>query len=116
MPIGAAYVFIVSMDVAPDKEALFNQVYDKEHVPNLLKVPGVRAVTRLKTHPATVVIGSEKKTLDGGGAATYVAMYELDSPDVLTSRAWQQAAEAGRWPTEVRPYTTNRHHIVRKVI
>jgi hypothetical protein len=25
----------------PDKETLFNEVYDTEHVPNLLKVPGV---------------------------------------------------------------------------
>jgi hypothetical protein len=32
------------MDVDPDKEALFNEVYDTEHVPNLLKVPGVHAV------------------------------------------------------------------------
>ena len=35
------YPFIASMDVEPDKEALFNEVYDKEHVPNPMKVPGV---------------------------------------------------------------------------
>jgi hypothetical protein len=116
MPLAAPYLFVVSMDVAPEKEALFNEVYDTEHVPLLLKVPGVRGVTRLRTVPASVVIGGEKKTLDGGGAPTYVAIYELDSPDVLTSRAWQEAAEAGRWPAEVRPYTKNRHHVVRKVI
>ena len=27
------YLFIVSMDVEPEKEALFNEVYDEEHVP-----------------------------------------------------------------------------------
>ncbi len=32
----------------PDKEDLLNGVYDTEHVPNLLKVPGVHAVTRTK--------------------------------------------------------------------
>ena len=26
------------------------------------------------------------------------------------------AVELGRWPNEVRPYTSNRHHIVRKVV
>jgi len=32
--------------VDADKDALFNEVYDTEHIPNLLKIPGVRAVTR----------------------------------------------------------------------
>ena len=31
------------MDVEPDKEALFNEVYDEEHVPNPINVPGVAA-------------------------------------------------------------------------
>ena len=116
MPIASKYLFIVSMDVAKDKEALFNEVYDKEHVPLLGKVPGVGAITRLKTVPAAFNIGGEKKTLDGAGMAHYVAIYELDSPDVLLSKEWAEAGEKGRWPKEVRPYTTNRHHIVRKVI
>src|SRR5690606_28743503 len=48
MPIKTRYILTVSMDVDADKEALFNEVYDTEHVPLLLKVPGVLAVTRLK--------------------------------------------------------------------
>jgi hypothetical protein len=116
MPVTTKYVFIVSMDVAPEKEALFNEIYDREHVPNLLKVPGVRSVTRLRTEPASFRLGGEAKRLTGEGAPTYVAIYEIDSPDVLTSPAWAEAAELGRWPTEVRPYTSNRHHIVRKVV
>ena len=40
------YLFTASMDVDPEKEALFNEVYDTEHVPLLQKVPGVLAVTR----------------------------------------------------------------------
>ena len=116
MPITTRYVFIVSMDVTPEKEALFNEVYDHEHVPHLLKVPGVRAVTRLRTEPARVTIGGQQKPLTGDGAPRYVAMYEIDSPDVLTSAAWAQAVEQGRWPAEVRPYTSNRHHILRAVV
>jgi hypothetical protein len=27
-----------------------------------------------------------------------------------------EAAEQGRWPSEVRPFTSNRRHIVRKII
>jgi hypothetical protein len=104
------------MDVAPEKEALFNEVYDTEHVPNLLKVPGVRSVTRLRTERASVNISGEQKPVTGDGAPTYTAIYEIDSPEVLTSEAWAQAVELGRWPSEVRPFTSNRHHIVRKVI
>ena len=116
MPIATRYLFVVSMDVAPDKEALFNEVYDTEHVPLLLKVPGVRAVTRLKTEPAAFMIGGERKALDGGGAPAYVALYEIDHPDVLLSAEWAAAVEHGRWPTEVRPYTSNRHHVVRRIV
>ena len=116
MPVTTEYVFIVSMDVAPEKETLFNEVYDREHVPNLLKVPGVRSVTRLRTQPARFSISGQTKPLTGEGSSRYMAICEIDSPDVLTSAAWAEAAELGRWPTEVRPHTSNRHHIVRKVI
>jgi hypothetical protein len=116
MPVTTKYVFIASMDVAPEKEALFNQVYDLEHVPNLLKVPGVRSVTRLRTEPASFTIGGQTKQLVGEGAPKYTAIYEIDSPEVLNSAAWADASELGRWPTEVRPYTSNRQHIVRRVV
>jgi hypothetical protein len=38
MAAKARYIFIASMDVQPEKEALFNELYDTEHVPLLLKV------------------------------------------------------------------------------
>jgi hypothetical protein len=116
MPVTTKYVFIASMDVAPEKEALFNEVYDTEHVPNLLKVPGVHGVTRLRTEPASFSIGGQKRSLTGEGAPRYTAIYEIDSPEVISSAAWAEASELGRWPTEVRPHTSNRHHIVRKVV
>ena len=116
MSLSGKYLFMVAMDVAKDKEALFNEVYDKEHVPLLSKVPGVRGVSRLKTEPAAFNIGGERKVLDGAGQASYVAIYEIDSPAVLLSKEWAEAGEKGRWPKEVRPFTSNRRHIVRKVI
>jgi hypothetical protein len=116
MPVTAMYVFIVTMDVAPEKEALFNEIYDREHVPYLLKVPGVRSAARLRVEPATVNIGGETKQLTGEDAPRYMAIYEIDGPDVLMSAAWAEAGEQGRWPVEVRPYTSNRHHVVRKVL
>jgi hypothetical protein len=47
---------------------------------------------------------------------SYVAIYEIDSPDVLLSKEWAAAGEKGRWPSEVRPFTSNRRHVVRKII
>jgi len=107
MPISSKYLFVVSMDVDPDKEALFNEVYDTEHVPNLLKVPGVRAVTRMAgEHFAVSIGGAEKKVVHEG--PRYSAVYEIDDPRVLTSPEWTKAVEQGRWPGQVRPFTRNR--------
>jgi hypothetical protein len=115
MPIGASYVFMVSMDVASEKEDLFNEVYDEEHIPNLLRVPGVLSVTRVKSEPFAISIGGGRKEIPLANPC-YTAIYELESPDVLVSDAWARAVEAGRWPGEVRPFTTNRRHVLAKVI
>ena len=112
----AKYLFIASMDVDADKEALFNEVYDTEHVPELLKVPGVVSVRRAVREPLTMFIGGEKKTIVAEGEPRYSAYYELESADVLTSPAWGKAVEAGRWPSQVRPYTRNRRHVLRKLL
>lgn len=115
MPLQGKYLFIVSMDVAPAKEALFNEVYDTEHVPRLLTVPGVVSVTRLTREPLTLSIGGECRAIDTEAEPRYSALYEIESPDVLVSREWAEAVEAGRWPEQVRPYTTNRRHVLQKV-
>jgi len=111
----ARYLFTASMDVDPDKEALFNEVYDTEHIPELLKVPGVLAVTRMTLAPLKMSMGGEVKTIVAEGEPKYSAFYELESADVLTSAAWAAAVEKGRWPAQVRPYTRNRRHTLRKV-
>jgi hypothetical protein len=115
MPGKAKFLFTASMDVAPEKEALFNEVYDKEHIPELLKVPGVLSVRRAVTVPLTMFIGGEKKTIVAEGEPRYSAYYELESAEVLTSDAWAKAVEMGRWPAQVRPHTRNRRHVLRKL-
>ena len=88
-------LYLVRMDVAHDHERTFNDVYDKEHVPNLRAVKGVRRASRYRQASAT--------------EPRYMAAYELDGLDVLDSTAFKAAGEAGRWPTAVRPHTMNRH-------
>jgi hypothetical protein len=114
MPIKSRYLFVVSMDVDPDKEALFNEVYDTEHVPNLLKVPGVHAAARMESEPFVMSIGGEENRVAQDGAY-YSALYEIDGPHVLVSQEWAKASEAGRWPGEVRPFTRNRRHALYKL-
>ena len=114
MPFKTKYLFVVSMDVDRDKEALFNEVYDTEHVPLLSKVPGVKGVSRMKGEDFMMQLGGEKMQKKHDGAA-YTAVYEIDSPAVLMSPEWAKAGEQGRWPGEVRPFTKNRSHKVFKV-
>jgi len=109
MPINSKYLFVASMDVDPDKEELFNEVYDTEHLPNLLKVPGVQSVARMVGEPFSISIGGEEKRVPHDGPR-HSALYEIDSPHVLVSREWTKAVEAGRWSREVRPFTHNRRH------
>jgi hypothetical protein len=114
MSINSKYLFVVSMDVDPGKTALFNEVYDTEHVPNLLKVPGVHAAARTECEPFVINIGGEEKRIEQAGPR-YSVFYEIDGPHVLVSREWAKASEAGRWPGEVRPFTRNRRHALYKI-
>jgi hypothetical protein len=116
MPSRTKYIFTASMDVDADKEDLFNEVYDTEHVPLLLKVPGVISVTRYTTQPLTMIMGGERRTIVAEGEPKYSAVYEIESPDVLTSEGWANAVDQGRWPDQVRPFTSNRRHVLRKVV
>ena len=111
----ARYLFVVSMDVEPGKESVFNEVYDSEHIPNLLQVPGVLSAVRMTNEPLTMMIGGERKTIVAEGEPRYTAIYELESAEVLLGDAWARAVEKGRWPAEVRPYTRNRRHVLKKI-
>jgi len=82
------------MDVQHDKEALFNEVYDTEHLPELNRLPGVSRISRYRT-----AVPHEPR---------YMVIYEIDHPDIPTSPAWKIAADKGRWAPQVRPYTLNR--------
>jgi hypothetical protein len=92
--ISTRYVLIASMDVTPEAEPLFNEVYDTEHVPNLLQVPGVRSVTRMKGEPARFAIAGAVRELPAP-SPIYTAIYEIDNPQVLQSPEWAEAVERG---------------------
>ena len=104
------YLFIASMDVDPDRDAIFNDVYNNEHCPLLTQVPGVDSVVRYETQTLTMIMGGETRTIVTEGEPRYHALYQLDNPEVLISQAWADAVDSGRWPEQVRPFTANRRH------
>ena len=116
MATPAQYLFIASMDVDPDKLNIFNEVYDKEHVPMLKKVTGVVDIYRLSLEPLKLSMGGSIQEIVADGEPNFAAYYWIQSPDVLTSSAWGDAIEEGRWPEHVRPFTKNRRHVLRKVM
>jgi hypothetical protein len=111
MAIQGPYLFSAAMDVRPEKEALFHEVYDREHVPMLLRVPGVISVARFAVQDeVTVLIAGRRTRVPMEGEPRFHALYEIEGPEVLTSEAWGAAVDRGRWPEQVRPFTQNRRH------
>src|SRR5260370_40835306 len=88
------------MGLDPAQERLFNEVYDREHVPSLLTVPGVVAVSRYELQPLTMSIGGQPKTIVIENAPKYGALYEIESPDVLISESWAKGVEQERGPAQ----------------
>jgi hypothetical protein len=81
-------------------------------VPYLTSVPGVVAATRSVREPLRMMLAGEERTKDAGNEPRYSVIYEIEDPEVLLSPEWAEAGERGRWPTEVRPFTTNRRHVL----
>lgn len=93
------YVYAVQISVPPEIETRFNELYDSEHIPAILRVEGVRSCTRYRLEWA-----------DGGDMPEYLALYEVDDPELPRSEAWKHHANSGSWPTEIRPHMTVRRH------
>jgi hypothetical protein len=94
-----SYIYVVQMDIPAQHEAEMNRVYNTEHVPMLSKVPGVHKVTRYRLEQS-----------NDSRMQKYLAIYEIDSPAVVESKAWAEAGAWGDWATKIRPHTTSRHH------
>ena len=82
----------------------------------LLKVPGVISITRFESAPLTMIMAGERHTIEAKGEPRYSAAYAIESPDVLVSDAWAEAIDQGRWPGQVRPFTKNRRHTLKKIL
>ena len=95
---GARYFYIVTFEIAPEDEREFNQIYDTEHIPDLLEVEGVRGVLRLRDGEP-----NEK------GWLVYSALYLITRPDLPDTPQWKARSEIGRWAPVMRPRLKSRH-------
>ncbi len=85
------YVLIAQMDVDMQVEGEFNDWLLREHLPAVQKVPGVL---------------SAKRYMSPTGEPKYMVIYELASPDVPTTEAWDNTRKVGR-TAKLRPYIRN---------
>ena len=79
--MSARYLHLVRMDIAHDRETAVNRMYEEEHLPPILAVPGVRRITRFRQPAPT--------------APRYMTAVEVDSPAVIESAAWRTAVDLG---------------------
>src|ERR687891_710161 len=91
-------LYLVRMDVAHHREALFNALYNNEPLPLLLKLPGAVNAVRYRTAAA--------------GEPRYLCAYEVENTELPMSKLWNDTSDVGRWKPEVRPYTFNKRYIV----
>ena len=107
MPEGthAPFIYMVQMDIPAEHEAAFNRIYDTEHVPDILKVPGVRGCTRYAL-----------ETTNSDGMPRYLARVPAGFGRRDEKPGLAEASEKGDWAPKIRPHTTNRSHTVMRRI
>jgi hypothetical protein len=108
----ARYLMVSSMDVNPNLEPLYHEVYDTEHIPAIMEVPGVLSIVRYRRRELQMRVGEDVVVIPAEGEPTNVNVYEIADPAVLTSTEWTRQAELGRWATAVRPHTFNRRRVL----
>ena len=99
----ADYILVVQLDVNEKHVKEFNALYDGEHVPNLLKVKGVKSGTRYEL---------ERNAED---ELRYLAVYEIERPDIPESAEWQKAATTPGCGSVRSHITARRRGVFRKM-
>jgi hypothetical protein len=87
-------LLLVMADIDPAIEHDFNQWYEQEHLAERMAIPGFLRARRFKA-----IEGSPK----------YLALYDLESPDVLNSADYRHVIGAGKsaWTRRMEPQFRN---------
>lgn len=95
------FIFCVLLSISTEHDAKFNEIYDTDHLPCMVKIPGVRDAARFK------LLWSDNSDMQ-----SYLAIYHIDDLELPRSDAWAKHAAMGRWPVEMRHLTTQRSNAV----
>jgi hypothetical protein len=96
-PSGSGGLLVNAMNAAAEGEADFNRWYDEEHIPALSAVPGTLLARRFRATDTS--------------RQWYLALYHLESPDVVATEAWAKAVETP-WTKRIRPFMQDRLRVV----
>jgi len=91
------FIFFILLSIPAEHDAKFNEIYDTDHLPCMVGIPGVRDAARYKLEWS-----------DNDDMQTYLALYRLDDPELPRSETWAKHAAMGRWPVEIRHLATHR--------
>lgn len=99
----ANYILVVQLDVDEKHLKEFNDLYDNEHVPSLLSVDGV--------------VSGQRYELDRNAEdqLRYLAIYEIERPEIPESDEWQKAANTPGWVAVRSNVTARRRGVFRKM-
>jgi hypothetical protein len=91
---GPRGLLLFMTDIDPAREDVFHRWYEEEHIPERMAIPGFITARRFRA-----IEGKPK----------YLALYDLDSPDVLQSAAYQHVIGAGKsdWTKRMELLFTN---------
>jgi hypothetical protein len=96
--VGAApFCMMITFEIAPEDESEFNDIYDNDHIPNILKLKDVIEVIRFKD-----AAYNEK------GWLVYSALYFLARENLHETRDWKELSDLGRWAPVIRPKVKSR--------
>ena len=93
-------ILVVRIDVEPEMEEEFNRWYNEEHIPGLLKVPGVLWA---------------KRGVNTGKGPKYIAVYEHENIDVQDSEAYRKVTQT-EWTRRLEPHFLKRERDVYELL
>lgn len=87
----------ITFEIAPEDEAEFNDIYDNDHIPNIMKLPGVLEIIRFRD-----AAPNEK------GFLVYSAIYFMATENLHLTPGWKELSDLGRWAPVIRPKVKSR--------
>ena len=80
----AKYTFVVMTNAAAGQEGEFNSWYERQHIPDVLRIEGFRSAQRFQLAP--------EESDNPKGTFRYLTLYEIETDDLSKTKAAIAAA------------------------